>query len=96
MDKTNKFGKLVIALVMAGLMMGLGYGVSRAVKASDPAPSAAAKAADAPIMVPGNFTELAEKVRDGVVNIQTTKTLKGGGRVFRHFFGGPSGERESL
>jgi len=92
-DRTNKFGKLVIALVMAGLMMGFGYGVSRAVKASDPTPSAAAKAADAPIMVPGNFTELAEKVRDGVVNIQTTKTMKGGGRVFRHFFGGPSGRQ---
>jgi serine protease Do len=42
-------------------------------------------------MVPGNFTELAEKARPGVVNIQTVKTLKGGGRVFRHFFGNPFG-----
>jgi len=44
-------------------------------------------------MVPGNFTELAKKVRDGVVNIQTTKTAKGGGRVYRHFFGSPFGKQ---
>ena len=42
-------------------------------------------------MVPGNFAELAEKARPGVVNIQTVKTIKGGGRVFRHFFGNPFG-----
>ena len=44
-------------------------------------------------MVPGNFTELAEKVRDGVVNIQAVKNMKGGGRVFRHFFGNPFGRQ---
>ncbi len=94
MEKGNKFRRVFIALAMVGLMMGFGYGVSKAVKTSDTAPSSVAKGTDAPIMVPGNFSELAEKVRDGVVNIQTTKTLKGGGRVFRHFFGGPSGGRD--
>ena len=44
-------------------------------------------------MVPGNFTELAENVRDGVVNIQAVKNGKGGGRVFRHFFGNPHGRQ---
>ena len=39
------------------------------------------------LMVPVNFSELAQKVRDGVVNIRTVKTIKGGGPVFRHFFG---------
>jgi serine protease Do len=38
-------------------------------------------------MVPANFTELAESVKPGVVNIRTVRTIKGGGRVFRHFFG---------
>lgn len=38
-------------------------------------------------MVPANFTELAEQARPGVVNIRTVRTIKGGGRVFRHFFG---------
>jgi serine protease Do len=42
-------------------------------------------------MIPENFSELAEKARPGVVNIQTVKTVKGGGPVFRHFFGDPFG-----
>jgi serine protease Do len=40
-------------------------------------------------MVPANFAELAEMAKPGVVNIRTVRTLKGGGRVFRHFFGEP-------
>ena len=39
--------------------------------------------------VPVNFTELAKTARPGVVNIRTVKTINGGGRVFRHFFGAP-------
>jgi serine protease Do len=42
-------------------------------------------------MVPANFTQLAESARPGVVNIRTERTMKGGGRVFRHFFGAPFG-----
>ena len=38
-------------------------------------------------MVPANFTQLAEKAKSGVVNISTVRTVKGGGKVFRHFFG---------
>ena len=49
-----------------------------------------ARAQEAP-MVPANFTALAEKAKPGVVNIRTERTLKGGGRVFRHFFGQPFG-----
>ncbi len=45
------------------------------------------------MMVPVNFTELAQKVRDGVVNIRTVKTMKGGGPVFKHFFGNPFGQK---
>lgn len=40
-------------------------------------------------MVPANFPDLAEKAKPGVVNIRTERTLKNGGRVFRHFFNGP-------
>jgi serine protease Do len=46
-------------------------------------------------MVPANFTDLAEKARPGVVNISTERTIKGGGQVFRHFFGEPFGDRRS-
>jgi serine protease Do len=45
-------------------------------------------------LVPANFTALAEKAKPGVVNIRTERTIKGGGRVFRHFFGQPFGGRE--
>lgn len=55
----------------------------------NPAPTSAK---DIP-MVPANFAELAEKARPGVVNIRTVRTIKGGGRVFRHFFGEPYGDR---
>jgi serine protease Do len=43
--------------------------------------------------VPASFSQLAEEARPGVVNIRTVKTIKGGGRVFRHFFGNPFEER---
>ncbi len=42
-------------------------------------------------MVPANFSQLATVARQGVVNIRTEKTIKGGGRVFRYFFGNPQG-----
>ena len=45
-------------------------------------------------MVPASFSELAEKARPGVVNIQTVKTIQGGGRVFQHFFGSPFGRNQ--
>jgi serine protease Do len=51
-------------------------------------------ASDVPL-VPANFTELAEKARPGVVNISTERTIKGGGRVFRHFFGEPFGDQQN-
>jgi serine protease Do len=40
---------------------------------------------------PESFSELAEAVKPGVVNIRTVKTIKGGSPVFRHFFGKPFG-----
>ena len=51
-------------------------------------------AADSPRMVPENFSQLAEVAKPAVVNIRTEKTVQGGGKVFRHFFGNPFGGRE--
>jgi serine protease Do len=45
-------------------------------------------------MVPENFSQLAEVAKPAVVNIRTEKTVQGGGKVFRHFFGNPFGGRE--
>ncbi|WP_020585881.1 Do family serine endopeptidase [Desulfobacter curvatus] len=47
-------------------------------------------------MVPANFSQLAQQAKSGVVNIQTVKTIKGGGRVFRHFFGSPFGNQPGM
>jgi len=91
MEQKQTFRIVLITLIAVGLTVGLGYGISRAVKTSDSPASSVSKSSNVPIMVPGNFTELAEKARPGVVNIQTVKTIKGGGRVFRHFFGNPFG-----
>jgi serine protease Do len=44
-------------------------------------------------MVPANFSNIAKIARQGVVNIRTEKTIKGGGRVFKYFFG-PKGDQQ--
>ncbi len=67
---------IVLALVCAAIM------------ASGPVASPVqASETEAVRMIPSDFSGLAAKVRPGVVNIRTVKTLKGGGPVFRHFFG---------
>ena len=43
-------------------------------------------------MVPGNFSELAETVRPGVVNIQVVKKVKNDAFGSRNFPGNPFGE----
>jgi serine protease Do len=78
-------------LIITGIVFGLGLagglsftGQSGVQQASLTVPTATAAEA---VMVPVNFTELAEKAKPGVVNIRTVKTTNGGGPVFRHFFG---------
>jgi serine protease Do len=78
-------------LIITGIVLGLGLagglsfnGTSGVQNASLTVPTATAAEA---VMVPVNFTELAEKAKPGVVNIRTVKTTNGGGPVFRHFFG---------
>ena len=45
---------------------------------------------------PGSFSNLAESASPAVVNIRTVKTIKGGGRVFRHFKKGPFGDDDPM
>lgn len=49
-------------------------------------------AKSAPPMVPATFSDIADGARPAVVNIRTTKNIRGGGRVFNHFFGQPGGD----
>jgi len=44
--------------------------------------------------VPESFTDLAKTSSPAVVNIRTVKTIKGGGRVYRHFFNSPFGKQD--
>ena len=57
--------------------------------------SACAAKTDEVQMVPANFSHLAESARPGVVNIRTVKTVREGGRVYRHFFGNPWGDHRN-
>ncbi|NTV35072.1 MAG: trypsin-like serine protease, partial [Deltaproteobacteria bacterium] len=55
--------------------------MSSAVKTADHPAAAVTKTSDIP-MVPANFSDLAEKVRPGVVNIQVVKSVKNAGFEF--------------
>jgi len=55
--------------------------------------SAAAAQDTTTSMVPANFSQLAKAAKPSVVNIRTVTTVEGGGRVFRHFFGNPHGNK---
>ena len=80
MNQIKNFKKYALVLMMAGIMLATGFQTGTA--AVDPNVR----------MIPENFSQLAEEVRPGVVNIRTEKTMKGGGPVFRHFFGNPFGD----
>ncbi len=45
-------------------------------------------------LYPDSFSELAEKVSPAVINIRTVRTIKGGGRVYRHFSKPPFGNND--
>ena len=93
MEQKNRFKKMFIALLMAGALVGLGYGVSTTVKHSEAAPSSiSSKDVETP-MIPVNFSDVAEKVRAGVVNVQVTKTVKNLDYGSRGFSGNPFGDQ---
>ena len=82
MKIAKKIATYIMVLFFAGLLLGF-------------APNAAiSKIPDQGTMIPMNFTDLAQKAKPGVVNIRTVKIVKGGGRVFRHFFGKPFGNND--
>lgn len=78
----KKLTLAIAVLAMVGFIWGFGLDKEISAKASTPVDSKVQ-------MVPMNFAELAKEAKPGVVNIRTVKTMKGGGPVFRHFFGNP-------
>jgi len=59
------------------------------------APAIAKENYESTRMVPISFAKLAKQAKPGVVNIQTVKTIEGGGRVYKHFFGQPFGGQQN-
>jgi serine protease Do len=87
--KTKKgFKAALVVLLLAGAAVGFGYGISQAAKPGSAA-TPAAVAAGTP-MIPAGFSDLAEKVRAGVVNIQVVKKVEAAGPQM--FPGNPFGE----
>jgi serine protease Do len=90
MEKLN-FKRLLLAPVLATALVGAGYGIAKFVNTPDAAAAPASKVSEIP-MVPSNFSELAENVRPGVVNIQVVKKVKNVAFGSRNFPGNPFGE----
>jgi len=83
---------VLIAVLLAGVVAGFGYGMTASARTGEAQAAATAAVSAGSPMVPGNFSDLAEKVRPGVVNIQVSKKVKNAG--FERFRGNPFGERD--
>jgi len=90
MEKSN-FKRALLAPVLATALVGTGYGLAKFGKTPDAAAAPTSKAAET-VMVPANFSDLAESVRPGVVNIQVVKRVKNVAFGSRSFRGNPFGE----
>jgi serine protease Do len=100
MKQRNKFKTTILVLLIAAALVASGFGIATALKPGEkasPSPPCATAAlpttavSETP-MVPANFSDLAEKVRPGVVNIQVVKKVKNIGLNPHDFFGGPFGK----
>jgi serine protease Do len=78
--------KFIKFLVLFIGLAGLGLG----------APAMARAYSESDFLIPGSFSKIAETVKPSVVNISTERTVKGGGRVFEHFFGNPFGNDKNF
>ena len=79
MKPRRNFKIVLIALLLAGAVAGFGYGMTATAKTGEAQAAATAAVSAGSPMVPGNFSDLAEKVRTGVVNIQVSKKVKNAG-----------------
>jgi serine protease Do len=88
MEQKKHLKTILIALLMVGAMLGFGYGMSTVIQPHNLQAASASTISETP-MVPANFSDLAEKVRPGVVNIQVVKKVK---NVDFGFRGNPFGD----
>ncbi|MCE5284192.1 MAG: DegQ family serine endoprotease [Deltaproteobacteria bacterium] len=88
---TNRTIKIVLAVLLIVTVLGIGYGLSATASSDAKAAQAIVPTAPQTQMVPATFSDLAEQVRPGVVNIQVVKKVQGAD--FRGFQGNPFGGR---
>ena len=93
MEHRKRFKTIILTLALIVGLTGAGFGVSQAVRQSNGTVSAEPVISQ-PIMVPATFSDLAEKVRPGVVNIQVVKKVKNIGLNPRNFQGFPFGGQD--
>ncbi len=91
MEHKKHFKAIFIFLAIFAGFLVFGYGISPALKPIQPEAISAAVVSGTP-RVPASFSELAEKVRPGVVNIQVVKRVKNMGMGFPNFPGSPFGD----
>jgi serine protease Do len=91
MEKKRRFKKALGVLIISGALVGLGYGMSPVVKSYEANATSSNSDSIVP-MIPGNFSNLAESVRAGVVNIQVTKTVRKVGFDLPSMPGSPFGD----
>ncbi len=82
---------IIMAVVMALVVLGIGYGMTATLRSPQP-PLMNRSGNSAVHMIPANFSELAEEIRPGVVNIQVVKKVQDVGFAFPNFPGGPFGD----
>jgi serine protease Do len=90
MEQMKGARKMFMAVVIAASLVVSGYGLST-VSSAVKGPNAEA-AGTVATMVPANFSDLADKARPGVVNIQVTKRIQNVGHGSRSFPGNPFGD----
>ncbi len=91
MQRGKSIKTRLVTAFFALALFGFGYGMSSAVKASHQ-PTASAPVIAETQMVPANFTNLAEAVRPGVVNIQVVRKAQNVRFAFPGFPGNPFGD----
>ncbi len=84
MKNIKKISIVIMVIVLTGILLGFSPQSTKALTGSE--------RDSIHKLVPANFSDVAAKAAPAVVNIRTVKTVKGGGRVFRHFRPGPFGK----
>ena len=84
---------VAIVSIVIGIFLAAGFDITQDTAAVSPSSTVSAVNPSSSVMVPANFTDIAQSVSPTVVNVRTEKVIKGGGPVFRHFRG-PFGEED--